>query len=148
MGAPKILIMMMVRNERKYGYEIIKEMREIFDGIWEPQTGFVYPLIKKMQEKGLLDSEMIDNKEYYGLTDSGRILLTETLPRVGSMFSMAARFMTLVNKTVDDLGIELMDLNTIFDNVDRDRKAHLIDVRDHLRAELERVEEKIRTIEG
>ena len=142
MSPPQLLILMMVRNERKYGYEILKELREIFEGMWEPKTGMVYPLLKKMQESGLLDSEMIGDREYYGLTDEGRETLMEMLPKIGFMISMATRFMVLVNKTVEEFGIELMDISEMHDHSEIN-VAHLLDVRDHLRSELEKIEEMI-----
>ena len=148
MRPPQIIILMIVRNEKKYGYEILKELRDVFGETWEPKTGSIYPLIKKMQENGLLDSEMIDDREYYGLTKDGSEALMEILPRIGGMISVAARFMTLVNKVIDEFGIEPANVNDMICETDVEKLDHLREIRDHLRDELEKIEEMISKNEG
>ena len=37
------------REERgMHGYDILLELNRIFEGIWETQTGTIYPLLNKM----------------------------------------------------------------------------------------------------
>ena len=148
MRPPQLMILMIVRGEKKYGYEILKELREIFGGTWEPKTGSIYPLIKKMQENGLLNSEMIDETEYYSLTEEGTEALRDTLPHIGGMISMATRFMALVRKTMDELNIEPESLENPFDHSDTHSTEHLLEMRNHLREELEKIEEMIKKNEG
>jgi len=147
MRPPQILILVIVRNEKKYGYEILKELREIFEGVWEPKTGAVYPLIKKLQDNGLLVSEMRGDKEYYGLSEEGRELLVEMLPKIGSMVFMATKFMTVATKALDDFGLEMSKLNDTYDPADEDKLTNLINMRDHMESELARIKEKIRRME-
>jgi Predicted transcriptional regulators len=143
MRMPHILILISVRNQRKYGYEILKDLRDVSDGLWEPKTGVIYPLLKKMQENDLLNSEMSDGKEYYGLTDAGRNALREILPKMSSMLMMAARYTTVIDEVMKDMSIEPSDLNDIFDRETKGDLSHLIEVRDHLKWKLAKVEESI-----
>ena len=143
MRMPHILILVSVRNQRKYGYEILKDLRDISDGLWEPKTGVIYPLLKKMQDNDLLDSEMSDGKEYYGLTDTGKNTLTEILPKMSSMLMVAARYSTVIDEVMKDMGIEPSDPSDIFDHEVKEDLSHLIMVRDHLRSKLAKIEESI-----
>ena len=143
MRMPHILILVSVCNQRKYGYEILKDSRDILDGLWEPKTGVIYPLLKKMQDNGLLDSEMLDGKEYYGLTDVGRNALIDVLPKMSSMLILATRFTTVIDEAMKGLGIEPSDMGEIFDHETTGDLPHLIAMRDHLRSKLAKVEESI-----
>ena len=143
MRPPHILIMITVRNQRKYGYEILKELKDTLDGLWEPKTGIIYPMLKKMQDSGLLDSEISEGKEYYGLTDDGKETLMEVLPKMGSMVMMATRYTAIIDEAMKDLGIEPLNLNVMFNHEMKKDLPHLIAMRDHLRSKLAEIEESI-----
>jgi len=145
---PQMFILLVVRNDKKYGYEILKELRDVFDGVWEPKTGFIYPLIRKMQDDGLLISEIVDDREYYGLSDDGRELLSDMLPHFGHMVFMATRVATVVSKAMDDLGLEMAEMKDPNDATDEERLAHLTEMRNHIESELVRINDKINEIEG
>ena len=144
----QLLILMIVRNEKKYGYEILKELRDAFGDVWEPQTGTVYPVIKKLQTRGLLDSEIIDDKEYYWLTEKGKEFLSKILPEVGYIVFMAAKFMTIVTKTMDEFGVEASKMEDPHDDTEDEKLSHLKEVRSHMEFELQKINEKINKIEG
>lgn len=62
----------------QYGYEMIKELNDIFAGSWEAKSGTIYPILSKLQsKKGLLESyrmksELGPVKNVYNLTQKGR----------------------------------------------------------------------------
>ncbi|QCJ45792.1 MULTISPECIES: PadR family transcriptional regulator [Haloprofundus] len=89
-GPPKGLISYLVLEllgERpRYGYEILKEIREISGGHWEPSYGSVYPILYKFEEKGWaerVDREDEPDRKYFALTDSGREELREKRVETG-----------------------------------------------------------------
>jgi len=55
-GPPKgliaYLVLELLEEKPRYGYEILKEIREISGGHWEPSYGSVYPILYKFEEKG------------------------------------------------------------------------------------------------
>lgn len=67
----QFLILMALKRRPMYGYEIIKELREMFGDIWEPKTGTVYPALRRLEMKGLVKTELRDDREFYSLTDKG-----------------------------------------------------------------------------
>ena len=78
-GPPKGLIAYLVfellEEKPRYGYEILKEIREISGGHWEPSYGSVYPILYKFEEKGWatrIEREDEPDRKYFELTDDGR----------------------------------------------------------------------------
>jgi DNA-binding PadR family transcriptional regulator len=95
--SPSQLIMMIELAERPmYGYELIKEMREEYEGVWVPQTGSVYPALRRLQEHGLLMVENLDGKDHYSLSEEGRAWLDEILASLTSHVLFVARTMEVV----------------------------------------------------
>ncbi|WP_290816579.1 PadR family transcriptional regulator [Halovivax sp.] len=83
-GPPKGLIAYMVlellEEKPRYGYEILKEIRDISGGHWEPSYGSVYPILYKFEEKGWaerIEREDEPDRKYFELTDDGREELAE-----------------------------------------------------------------------
>ncbi len=77
-GPPKGLISYLVLellDERPYyGYEILKEIRDLSGGHWEPSYGSVYPVLHKFEEKGWtrqVDRDDCGDRKYFELTDAG-----------------------------------------------------------------------------
>ena len=83
-GPPKGLIAYLVfellEEKPRYGYEILKEIREISGGHWEPSYGSVYPILYKFEEKGWaerIEREDEPDRKYFELTEAGRMELGE-----------------------------------------------------------------------
>jgi DNA-binding PadR family transcriptional regulator len=78
-GPPKGLISYLVLellDERpRYGYELLGEITEISGGHWEPSYGSVYPILYKFEEEGVAERVERDDepdRKYFALTDAGR----------------------------------------------------------------------------
>ena len=64
-----------------YGYQIIKKVKEISEGNLEWADGMLYPVLHKLEEKGMISSywKVSDEgrkRKYYTLLDQGKITLT------------------------------------------------------------------------
>ena len=148
LSPPQFLILISVREQKKYGYEILKELREIFEGVWEPKTGVIYPAIKRLQENGLLDSEITEGKEHYHLTVKGMDLLREVLPKMGAMMAVSARFAAVVDGTRNELGIESAAMETLYGTGRDGKLRRLREMREHLISVIEKIDGTIEKIEG
>jgi len=78
-GPPKglisYLVLELLDEKPRYGYEILKEIESISGGHWEPSYGSVYPILYKFEEKGWAERiERADepDRKYFELTDAGR----------------------------------------------------------------------------
>ena len=78
-GPPKgliaYLVLELLAERPRYGYEILKEIKEISGGHWEPSYGSVYPILYKFEEKGWarrIEREDEPDRKYFELTDDGQ----------------------------------------------------------------------------
>ncbi|HQQ25291.1 MAG TPA: PadR family transcriptional regulator, partial [Methanomassiliicoccales archaeon] len=83
--SPSQLIMIIKLADRPmYGYELLKALREDYQGVWDPQTGAVYPALRRLQEHGLLSVENKEGKDIYSMTPEGQAWLDEALATMSS----------------------------------------------------------------
>lgn len=80
-ASSKPLILSFLTRQESYGYEIIKNIKELSDDkiIWK--DGTLYPVLKKLCESGLVESEwrVVDGRKrkYYKITKAGLEALEE-----------------------------------------------------------------------
>ena len=82
-GVVELLLLTMLKNEDKYGYQISQEVSDLSNGYLCLKEGSMYPVLYKLMEKGYIKSrtEKIGERRtrvYYHLEDSGREYLKET----------------------------------------------------------------------
>jgi DNA-binding PadR family transcriptional regulator len=75
----QLTILALLRGRSMYGYEILKELRELYRDVWEPQTGSIYPSLRRLEENGLIRSEEREGTNYYALTGEGNVWIKEAL---------------------------------------------------------------------
>jgi DNA-binding PadR family transcriptional regulator len=85
-GASSIpLILSILAKGENYGYEIIKEIKEISGGELQWSEGTLYPILHKLEEKQLITSfwKQTENgrkRKYYKLEEAGKeVLETEKI---------------------------------------------------------------------
>jgi DNA-binding PadR family transcriptional regulator len=83
-GPPKGLIaylmLELLEEKPRYGYEILKEINDISGGHWEPSYGSVYPILYKFEDEGWaqrIEREDEPDRKYFELTESGQDELAE-----------------------------------------------------------------------
>lgn len=82
-GVVELLLLAMLKNEDKYGYQISQETLDLSDDHLCLKEGSMYPVLYKLMEKGYITSriEKIGQRRtrvYYHLEESGKAYLTET----------------------------------------------------------------------
>jgi PadR family transcriptional regulator PadR len=81
-GSVQLLLLALLKNSPKYGFQIIRELREVTDGFFDLKEGTLYPALRRLEAKGYLRSEWHTDEEggprkYYHITDLGRKALKE-----------------------------------------------------------------------
>jgi len=83
-GASSIPIILSILSKKEsYGYEIIQDVKDISNGIIEWGEGTLYPVLHKLEKKGLIQSswKVADSgrkRKYYSISKAGnKELLTE-----------------------------------------------------------------------
>ncbi len=75
----ELLILLQLKKKPMYGYEIIKELKKIFEGVWEPKTGTIYPALRRLETRGLIRTELKEDREHYLLTKDGEEAMRQNL---------------------------------------------------------------------
>lgn len=79
-GLIAYIVLELLEEKPRYGYEILKEIEDISGGHWEPSYGSVYPILYKFEEKGWaerIERESEPDRKYFELTETGRSELDE-----------------------------------------------------------------------
>ncbi len=154
----QVLLMIQLDGGPKYGYEMLKTLKDEFDGVWEPRTGTVYPALKSLMKKGYVETEDRDGTEYYHITEKGKGLFSElethfadslgfTVNYLAVLFKWmskdmkqgALRMMSLIVDKDGDMTREM--LTQFYSNLDTDvKKSFLNKVREMTEHRLELVE--------
>ncbi|QLG61190.1 PadR family transcriptional regulator [Halorarum salinum] len=85
-GLISYLVLELLEEKPRYGYEILKEITEISGGHWEPSYGSVYPILYKFEDEGWaerIEREDEPDRKYFELTDAGREHLAEKRTETG-----------------------------------------------------------------
>lgn len=76
------LLLTVIFDRPKYGYQIIKELETRSDGYFRLKEGTLYPVLHRLEEEGFMVGEwrQLDNgrqRKYYHITRKGRAHLAE-----------------------------------------------------------------------
>ena len=92
-GDLKYVILRLLEEKPRHGYEIIKELESRFGGSYAPSPGTVYPTLTMLEDLGyarVVPEE--GGKKIYEITDEGRKHLAEHSTTVNDIFERIARF--------------------------------------------------------
>jgi DNA-binding PadR family transcriptional regulator len=88
-GEVKFVILRLLKEKPRHGYEVIKALEERMGGCYTPSAGTVYPTLQLLEDEGYVRAVETDGKKVYHVTPEGeryleehRDLLDEILDRV------------------------------------------------------------------
>lgn len=76
-GALRLVVLGLIAEEPRHGYDIIKALEAKFQGAYTPSPGAIYPMLQMLEEADLVVSEAEGNKRLFSITDQGRAYLEE-----------------------------------------------------------------------
>jgi DNA-binding PadR family transcriptional regulator len=76
-GALRLVVLGLIAEEPRHGYDIIKALEARFQGAYSPSPVAIYPMLQMMEEADLIVSEANGNKRRYSITEQGRAYLAE-----------------------------------------------------------------------
>lgn len=76
-GALRLVVLGLIAEEPRHGYDIIKALEAKFQGAYSPSPGAVYPMLQMLEEADLVVSASEGNKRLFSITDQGRAYLEE-----------------------------------------------------------------------
>lgn len=86
------LILIQLLENPKYGYEILRNLRDAFHGSWEPKTGTIYPSLQALEKKGYVSKSVKNETTHYSLTQQGKEKLREMSDYMAYYFLFNSRF--------------------------------------------------------
>ena len=113
-GDLKYVILRLLEEKPRHGYEIIKELEDRFGGAYSPSPGTVYPMLTMLEDLGYAKAAQDEGgRKVYEITPEGSAYLKEHSTTVDSIFDRIARFME------GFLDAPMMELNSAFRRVAR-----------------------------
>jgi len=76
-GEVKYVILRLIKEKPRHGYEIIKALEESMHGCYAPSAGTVYPTLQLLEDQGYVKAEEVDGKKVYHITPEGEKFLEE-----------------------------------------------------------------------
>jgi DNA-binding PadR family transcriptional regulator len=92
-GDLKYVILRLLAEKPRHGYEIIKELEDRLGGAYAPSPGTVYPTLTMLEDLGYARAMPEEGgRKIYEITDEGRKHLEEHSATVDDIFERIARF--------------------------------------------------------
>ena len=104
-GDMKYVILKLVQDKPRHGYEVMKELEERLHGCYSPSPGTVYPTLQWLEDEGLVSAKEVEGKKVYEITDAGRAFLAEHRDVVDEIFDRVAESVDRV------MGGAMVDVN-------------------------------------
>lgn len=81
-GSIQLCLLALLSREPTYGFQILRELREMSDGFFDLKEGTLYPALRRLEERGFVESRWEERasgapRKYYRLTKRGRTALSE-----------------------------------------------------------------------
>src|SRR5271155_3602570 len=91
-GDLQLIILALLSEKPRHGYEIIKAVEEHSSGIYTPSPGVVYPALTYLEEVQYAVSEAGGNKKLYSITEAGQEHLASNRETADQMLEQLSRF--------------------------------------------------------
>ena len=90
-GDLRLLILALIAETPRHGYEIIREIEARLGGAYAPSPGVVYPTLTLLEEQGFARSETTEgSKRQYTITEAGTAHLGTEAATVDAIFARIA----------------------------------------------------------
>jgi DNA-binding PadR family transcriptional regulator len=70
-GDLKYIILDLIKDKPRHGYDIIRELEEQSYGLYKPSPGVIYPTLQMLEEMGYAQSTEQEGKKVYSITEEG-----------------------------------------------------------------------------
>jgi DNA-binding PadR family transcriptional regulator len=90
-GDIRLIVLLLLAEKPRHGYDIIKEIEERTHGFYGPSPGVVYPTLTYLEEVGYATVETEGTKKRYAITAQGREHLAANRAEADAVLSQIAR---------------------------------------------------------
>ena len=107
-GEVKFVILRLLKEKPRHGYEVIKALEERMWGCYSPSPGAVYPTLQLLEDQGYVRAVETDGRKVYHITADGERFLEEHRGTLDEIFER------LRDTVRDYAGGAMGDLNGAF----------------------------------
>lgn len=119
-GELKYVILRLLAEKPRHGYEVIKAIEEQSGGAYSPSAGSVYPTLQLLEEMGFASSTADESgKRIYAITDAGRAHLEEHTTHADDLFER------LASLGAGFFGDAMREVNRAFKDVAKSTYGHV-----------------------
>jgi DNA-binding PadR family transcriptional regulator len=94
----QVLLLIQLEGTPKYGYQMIKILKDEFKGTWEPHTGTIYPALKSLEKKGFVETFKKEGVDYYKITEEGKAIFTYLENHFLNSLEFTVKYLSVVFK--------------------------------------------------
>ncbi len=100
MGTTEFLVLVVLNERDRYGYEITREIHDRSEGFFEFKQGFLYPALRRMEAEGFINGYWRrsdtggPDRKYYKLTADGEARLRAFVEAWSDFSSQIDRLLT------------------------------------------------------
>jgi len=76
-GEVKYVILRLLKEKPRHGYEVIKALEEKMGGYYTPSAGTIYPTLQLLEDQGYVRAVETEGKKVYHITPEGDAFLEE-----------------------------------------------------------------------
>jgi DNA-binding PadR family transcriptional regulator len=91
-GDLQLLILLLLSEKPRHGYEIIKAIEEHSSGVYTPSPGMVYPALTYLEETGYATAAAEGTKKLFSITAEGTAFLAENRGTADETWNRLALF--------------------------------------------------------
>ncbi|WP_229256354.1 PadR family transcriptional regulator [Duganella lactea] len=89
-GAMRYVVLQLIAEKPRHGYEIIKELEQRSGGGYSPSPGAIYPLLSMLLDMGHVVASADGNKKLHTITPEGEAFLAENRQFVDAILARMA----------------------------------------------------------
>jgi DNA-binding PadR family transcriptional regulator len=90
-GDLKYVILNLMKEKPRHGYDIIRELEEQSHGLYKPSPGVIYPTLQMLEEMGYAVSTEQESKKVYTITEEGQKFLEQQKDQANGVRSQIKR---------------------------------------------------------
>ncbi|MDP5227283.1 MULTISPECIES: PadR family transcriptional regulator [Arthrobacter] len=123
-GALRLYLLALLEDGAKHGYELIKALSDRFNGTYSPSAGTIYPRLAKLEEEGLVTTQVDGRRTSYTLTEAGRHELERRRQELNSVEDdITASIRRLADTLREDIGSTMHSLKDELTATSRQARA-------------------------
>lgn len=102
-GPVELMVLLLLTERPKYGYEITQELKQWFSGLWIPYVGTMYHCLRRLEKKGLVKSSLESrerglDRRNYTITEIGTEAVRREIEYFRKQIGLIQHFIHLVDE--------------------------------------------------